>query len=150
MARVEILDDDGNRRAMNPFDLHPSEPEIRIPEPPAFSTESVKRGAGIYRKAGCAICHGDTGKGDGRSAPGMKDDWGNAIEPADLTRGPEQRKGGHRHRDLFRTITIGIPGTPMPGLVSFPEADRWDLVRYVWSLNESNSFTPPPSEKPPR
>ena len=54
--------------------------------------------------------------------------------PADLTSG--QFKSGPAVEDIFRTMTTGLSGTPMPSYRdSLPEADRWALSYYVLSLS---------------
>jgi cytochrome c oxidase cbb3-type subunit 2 len=71
---------------------------------------------------------------DDGQAPGLKDDWGFPIVPANLTRG--LFKSGPGVSDIFRTITTGLSGTPMPSYSdAFPEADRWALAYYILSLS---------------
>lgn len=75
--------------------------------------------------ANCASCHGETGDGNGvtkldRPARSFKDggfSFGNTPEA------------------LFRTLTTGIPGTPMPGFEgSLGVAERRALAAYVITL----------------
>ena len=104
-----------------------------IPPKPASSPKLVALGRSIYTEAGCAQCHGVGGRGNGSSAKDLKDDWSNPILPTDLTLKPF--KSGPDPVDLFRTISTGLNGTPMP---SYAEAlipnDRWALVSYVFSI----------------
>jgi cytochrome c oxidase cbb3-type subunit 2 len=38
--------------------------------------------------------------------------------------------------DIFRTISVGLSGTPMPAFEeAFPEEDRWALAYFVLSLS---------------
>ncbi len=112
---------------------------IDIPKAPAFSAESARKGAALYVENKCLDCHGKQGRGDGESAPTLKDDWGNAIRPADLTRRWTFR-GGSRREDIYRTFMTGLNGTPMPSYASsIPEADRWALVDYVHSLSPGDA-----------
>jgi mono/diheme cytochrome c family protein len=108
---------------------------IRIPEPPASSPDAVAKGREVYRRIGCVACHGEAGRGDGSSAPTLKDDWGQPIRPADLT----QRwtfRGGPTRRDIYRTFTTGMNGTPMPSFAeSLSDEERWQLVDYIASLD---------------
>ena len=111
----------------------PGEP-LEIGKPPWPTTELVAHGEAIWKQAKCWECHGATGKGDGEKAPGLRDDWGFPIVPANLTRG--LFKSGPTVTDIFRTITIGLAGTPMPSYRdAFPEADRWALAYYILSLS---------------
>jgi len=88
----------------------------------------------VWRNAKCWECHGQTGKGDGEKAPGLKDDLGFPAKPADLTAG--QFKSGPAVEDIFRTMTTGLSGTPMPSYRdSLSEEDRWALSYYVLALS---------------
>jgi mono/diheme cytochrome c family protein len=59
---------------------------IQIPAAPKPTPESAAKGKEVYVQNGCGACHGELGRGDGSSAPGLKDDWGNSIRPANLTK----------------------------------------------------------------
>lgn len=121
----------------------PGEP-LYIGLPPAPSPEMVKRGKEIWQQAKCWECHGDTGKGDGKKAAGLKDDFGYPIPPADLTTG--QFKSGPVVEDIYRTISTGLTGTPMPSYRNaFPDEDRWALSYYVLALS---AFTDPLTGEP--
>jgi cytochrome c oxidase cbb3-type subunit I/II len=110
------------------------EPPILIGEPPKATPELVARGKDLYVKAKCFQCHGPGGKGDGPSADEMKDLAGFPIRPADFTRG--QFKGGSSVRDIYRTMSLGLDGTPMPSFAdSMSEAERWAISYYVLSLS---------------
>ncbi|MGE3496635.1 MAG: c-type cytochrome [Candidatus Binatia bacterium] len=108
---------------------------IDIPSPPALTDESIEKGKQLYADLGCARCHGELGRGDGNSAPTLKDDWGHPIRAADLT----QRwtfRGGPKREDIFRAFSTGLNGTPMPSYVDALSAEqRWDLANYVYSLS---------------
>src|SRR3546814_10871297 len=95
-------------------------------------------------QAKCWECHGQTGEGDGEKAAGLTDDWGFPIRPADLTTG--QFKSGPAVEDIFRTMTNGLVGTPMPSYGrALPEEDRWALPYYVLALS---AFTDPLTGEP--
>ena len=116
------------------FVEEPPRPPIYIGAPPEPSAELVEEGRTVWRKAKCWECHGDTGKGDGAKARTLKDDFGFSIPPANLTTG--LFKSGASVRDIFRTITTGLNGTPMPTYVkSFTENQRWALSYYILSLS---------------
>jgi cytochrome c oxidase cbb3-type subunit I/II len=110
------------------------EPPAIIGDPPRATPELVARGKDLYQKAKCFQCHGDTGKGDGVSAPDLKDDFGFPIRPADFTRG--QFKGGSTVHDIYRTMTLGLDGAPMPSFAdSMSEEERWAISYFVLSLS---------------
>ena len=121
----------------------PEEPVYiaRAPEP---DEDMIAEGQEIWQQAKCWECHGETGKGDGSKSAGLKDDNKFSIWPADLTTG--QFKSGPSVRDMFRTISNGLSGSPMPSYSdSFDEDERWALAYYVMSLS---SFTDPLSHEP--
>ena len=112
---------------------------LSIGAPPAPSGPMVSHGGEVWQQAKCWECHGKAGRGDGEKAAGLKDDWGFPIRPANLTRG--QFKSGPGVADIYRTISTGLTGTPMPSFqASFSEADRWALAYYILSLS---AFTDP-------
>ena len=105
-----------------------------IGQPPAPSQDILAHGKDVWQNAKCWECHGQTGKGDGEKAAGLKDDFGFPIRPADLTSG--QFKSGPSVQDIFRTMSTGLSGTPMPSFRdSLSEQDRWALAYYVLSLS---------------
>lgn len=127
------------------FVEEPPKPPVYIGEPPPPSKEIVTRGKEIWDQAKCWECHGRTGEGDGEKAPGLTNDWGFPAPPADLTTG--QFKSGPAVEDIYRTMTTGLMGTPMPAYrKSFPEdEDRWALAYYVLSLS---AYTDPLTAEP--
>ena len=107
---------------------------LYIGRPPDPSEQMFARARTVWQDAKCWECHGQTGKGDGEKATGLKDDLGFAIKPADLTAG--QFKSGPAVEDIFRTMTTGLTGTPMPSYRDpLSEQDRWALSYYVLALS---------------
>ena len=116
------------------FTEEPPGPPLYIGKPPAPSQQIVDRGKEVWENAKCWECHGQGGKGDGEKAAGLKDDLGFTMVPADLTSG--QFKSGPAVEDIFRTVTTGLSGTPMPSYRdAFPDEDRWALAYYVLALS---------------
>jgi cytochrome c oxidase cbb3-type subunit I/II len=116
------------------FVEEPPGPPFYIGTPPAASAALVTHGKDVWQQAKCWECHGNSGKGDGDRAAGLKDDFGFPIRPADLTSG--QFKSGPKVEDIFRTMSTGLSGTPMPSYRdSLSEGDRWALAYYVVSLS---------------
>lgn len=110
---------------------------VRLAKEVSASPEVIAKGRELYRRAKCWECHGQEGRGDGPSAPTLKDDSGDFIQAADLTKGWRMR-GGREARDLFLRFSTGLDGTPMPSFAdSFGEEDRWALAHYVRSLQTS-------------
>jgi cytochrome c oxidase cbb3-type subunit I/II len=113
-------------------------------DPPEPSQEIVAQGARVWKQAKCWECHGEGGEGDGEKAAGLDTDWGFPIRPADLTTG--QFKSGPSVEDIFRTMTTGLSGTPMPAYEqTLSEQDRWALSYYVLSLS---AYTDPLTGEP--
>lgn len=106
---------------------------VPLPPRPAAGATLIDLGKKTYEEAGCATCHGIDGKGNGPSAGELEDVWRNPIRPTDLTRKPF--KSGSSAADLYRTLSTGLDGTPMPsyGDVLSPE-QTWALADYILSI----------------
>ncbi len=109
---------------------------VTIPSTPSYvgSTSSVEKGRAIYTgKGGCTVCHGEKGDGKGPLWNSLKDNWGNPVKPANLERGVF--RAGNSPQDLFRTLKVGVAGTPMPGFGgTLTDEEIWHLVSYILSL----------------
>jgi len=115
------------------FHAEKSVEPLAIPAKPAFTPRLIALGKTEYQEAGCVACHGADGRGDGRSSKDLKDDSGNSILSTDLTLKPF--KSGPEPEDLFRTISTGLNGTPMPSYGNtLTEQERWALVSYILSI----------------
>jgi mono/diheme cytochrome c family protein len=110
---------------------------MEFPSAPAATSESVELGRKAYEENGCLKCHGTLGRGDGPSASTLTDDLGYRIRAADLTQ-PWTFRGGPTREDIFRTMTTGLNGTPMP---SFADAltpeQRWAITDFIASLSNN-------------
>ncbi|MDX2011902.1 MAG: c-type cytochrome [Myxococcaceae bacterium] len=96
-----------------------------------LAAPDVARGKALFAER-CAVCHGDTGAGDGVVAASL------SPPPADFTRA---RFSTGR---LLHVLREGVPGTAMPAQPGLAPADRAALIAYVQSLGPR---TPPP--RPP-
>jgi len=121
------------------------DPSIEIPPEPPNDQASIDKGKKLFVALKCAQCHGDSGQGDGPSSHELKDDWGQKIEPADLTKG--HYKCGNTPKDVYRVFMTGLNGTPMPSFDSqiSPE-DAWDLAHFIWSLGPGGVNHPQPPQ----
>jgi mono/diheme cytochrome c family protein len=110
---------------------------VPLPSAPRATNESIELGKTLYVDSGCVRCHGNLGRGDGSSAPTLKDDWGYPIRAANLA----QRwtfRGGSSREDIFRTMSTGLNGTPMPSFLEALTAEqRWAITDFIVSLSES-------------
>jgi len=103
------------------------------------SVESIKKGSELVVENKCIECHGLEGRGDG-NAFNLKDDWGFSIQPADWHkcwnfRG--SRQDAYNVKNIFRTFSTGINGTPMPSFADNTTVEnRWHIANYVNHLCE--------------
>lgn len=106
-----------------------------LPKEVTSSKESLVRGEEMYEAIECNKCHGNAGRGDGPSASDLKDDWGNPIRPANLTK-PWTFRGGGSASDIATRLVTGLTGSPMPSFLDSVEKpeDIWHLANYVRSL----------------
>lgn len=109
--------------------------EPATPMPP-ITPETIAEGKATFLKRECFKCHGRDGRGG--LAGGIEvgpDAWGRPDPAADLTSG--MLHGGQAPLDIYRRISSGINGTPMPAfkdaLAAEPDT-MWQLTHYVMSL----------------
>lgn len=89
-------------------------------------TPDPARGAALYAQ-NCAICHGDSGAGDGPAGVG--------LEPPPANLRSVERLDQLSLFDLYNTLALGIDGTEMPSFADqLDERQRWDVAAYVASL----------------
>ena len=124
-----------------------------LPDEVVVEPALIRRGAerfGIY----CAVCHGQTGAGDGiTSKYGVPMATGNLHLPHFLDKkDPNYRSDGN----IFGTITYG-KGQMGPYGAMIPVADRWAIIAYVRTLQmvkaapatATAGATPPPAAATP-
>ena len=106
-----------------------------LPKEVASSEASIKRGKEMFDAIECNKCHGAEGRADGPSRPELKDEWGHAIKPANLTKRWNFR-GGPTRTDIATRLATGVLGTPMPAFIDSVEKpdDIWHLANYIASL----------------
>jgi len=108
---------------------------VPIPSAPEATSASIELGKTLYEETGCVRCHGTLGRGDGPSAPTLVDDFQHPIRAADLTQSWTFR-GGATREDIFRTMSTGFNGTPMPGFLdALTPEQRWAITDYIVALS---------------
>src|SRR5919197_1211451 len=119
---------------------------LKFSSPPGGGTRdtALKVGRQFYDSIHCNKCHGDQGRGDGPSAPTLKDDAGFPIFAADLHQSWRFR-GGSTVEDIYRRLRTGLDGTPMPSFSDLidqkfvTDQQLWHLAQYVRSLSPADS-----------
>ena len=115
------------------FETEAPGPRIEIPPAPPLTAASVDAGRAHYARLKCGQCHGSNGDLADAEQTELEDDWERPIQATNLTRGVY--KGGPDPRALYRTLSTGLDGTPMPSFADvLPPEERWALVHYLLSL----------------
>ena len=113
---------------------------IAIGKAPGGGDQALADGKATFAKLECAKCHGPNGRGDGKSAPTLKDDWGHPIRAADLTENWKFR-GGNDVQSIYTRLRTGLDGTPMPSFTDaidqklITDEQLWHVAAYVRSLS---------------
>jgi mono/diheme cytochrome c family protein len=113
---------------------------IALGKAPGGSKEGVAVGRATYEKLECFKCHGQAGRGDGKSAPTLTDDWDHPIRAADLS-ASWKFNGGSSVEQIYARLRTGLDGTPMPSFSDALEAkvvsdeELWRVAQYVRSLS---------------
>lgn len=148
---------------------HADAMQIRGSSDAQVFNESVEKGRQLYlgKVANCSKCHGVGGLGDGQVTD--YDDWTKDwtvrvnLDPKDrdsliplLARGAMEPhnviprnfsegiyRGGKSSLELYRRITQGIDGTPMPAATfiegQFDDDDVWHIINFLRTLEEPES-----------
>jgi cytochrome c oxidase cbb3-type subunit 2 len=108
----------------------PTFSDFPVPAKPALTPQLLTRGEELYR-LNCAACHGEQGDGKG-------------LCSAFLLPRPRNFHSAHfrlrstptgnlpTDADLFRVVSLGVAGTPMPPWKwMLDDTDRWAVVEYV-------------------
>lgn len=74
----------------------------------------------------CASCHGEKGEGNGPAAA--------ALNPKPRNFSTDPFKQGESHSEVFKSISTGVPNTPMVAFAHLSEPDRQALTHWVLEL----------------
>ena len=108
---------------------------VPLPSAPSVTDESIELGRKLYVDTGCVKCHGNLGRGDGPSASTLTDESSYPIRAANLAQSWTFR-GGSSREEIFRTMSTGFNGTPMPSFSdSLSPEQRWAITDFIVSLS---------------
>lgn len=105
-------------------------PPVDVQRMSVASADLVAKGQTLYAQ-NCASCHGESGKGDGAAGAML------TPKPRNLTSLQGWRRGT-RLSDIFRTVTLGLPGTQMSAYEYLSPEDRFALTHFVMSLGSDH------------
>ncbi|MBI3544819.1 MAG: cytochrome C oxidase subunit IV family protein [Deltaproteobacteria bacterium] len=119
-----------------PEPVKPDASELTMSGPPADvqklvkpTPELVAKGKALFTQ-NCVTCHGGEGKGDGPAAAAL------TPKPRNFT-ATEGWKFGRTVSGIFKTVTNGSPGTPMPPFAGLSAEDRFAVAHYVRTFMSS-------------
>jgi len=104
--------------------------ELPVPPRPEVTADLLTHGKTVYSQ-NCLPCHGVNGDGKGDAAAFLLPKPRNFVEAKFRLRStaPDHLP---TDADLFRSVSLGMPGTPMPPWkVMLNESDRWAVVEYI-------------------
>ncbi len=105
------------------FDGKPLSKNAATKGNPVKSTpESIARG-GVLFSQNCVICHGESGRGDGPAAAGLR------IPPANLY----LHVPYHPDEFFFGVMTNGLGGVMPSFKATIDDTDRWNILNYLRS-----------------
>lgn len=116
--------------APKPAVATPTFSDFPVPAKPQVTPALVEHGKEIYSK-NCAACHGEKGDGHGICSAFL------LPAPRDFTHAQfrlRSTKTGSlpTDDDLFRAVSLGLSGTPMPPWrFMLNDTDRWAVIEYV-------------------
>jgi mono/diheme cytochrome c family protein len=104
--------------------------ELAVSPKPEVTPQLIEHGKTLYVQ-NCAACHGNKGGGNGDAAAFLLPKPRNFVEAKYRLRSTPTGQLP-TDVDLFRAVSLGMPGTPMPPWKhSLSEEDRWALVEYI-------------------
>lgn len=103
----------------------------------ATDAAAIAAGRELYRVHGCAVCHGEHGRGDGPVGRTLR------PPPRDFQR-PETFRAPRTVAGVAAVIAIGggTPSSGMPAFAHLDDASRHHLARFVLSLGERTHESP--------
>lgn len=109
--------------------------DLPVPPKPDVTEQFIERGKVVYAQ-NCLACHGVSGDGKGDAAAFL------LPKPRNFVKANYKLRSTRTGRlptdvDLFRAVSLGMAGTPMPPWrFHLSDDDRWAVVEYI------KTFTP--------
>jgi mono/diheme cytochrome c family protein len=104
--------------------------DLLVPPKPEVTPQFVEHGKSVYAQ-NCAVCHGTNGDGRGEAAAFLLPRPRNFVQ-ANFRLRSTPPSHLPTDVDLFRAVSLGMPGTPMPPWrVNLSDDDRWAVVEYI-------------------
>lgn len=100
----------------------------KVAKPWVSTAEMIAHGRHVFT-TNCAMCHGQSGLGDGPAGASLNPRPRNFVEG--------KWKQGGRTQDLFKTLQTGVPGSSMVSFQALPVNDRWSLIHYIRSITHN-------------
>jgi mono/diheme cytochrome c family protein len=132
--------------------------DLAVSPKPDVTPGLVEHGKAVYGQ-NCAACHGVKGDGNGDAAAFLLPKPRNFVQAKYRLRSTPTGQLP-TDVDLFRAVSLGMPGTPMPPWKhSLSDEDRWAVVEYIKTFSprfsdptETNTTpialgTPPPKSE---
>ena len=104
--------------------------DLPVPPKPEVTAQLIDHGKTVYLQ-NCQACHGEKGDGKGDAAAFL------APKPRNFVQANYRLRSTPTGQlptdvDLFRAVSLGMPGTPMPPWkVNLSADDRWAVVEYI-------------------
>ena len=100
----------------------------------AFGLEDVSKGKELYLAHGCAVCHGESGRGDGINARNSDPAPTNFSSVKNYHR-------GHEKQDIVYSVRNGIAqeGSIMPAYTHIPRSEIEAMADYLLSLQQKTA-----------
>lgn len=92
---------------------------------PKRSADRIAKGKAAFA-VWCVACHGEKGAGDGPTA--------HTLDPRPRNFASEKFKQGSSAKQIFNTLSKGVPRSAMVGYKNLSDDERWDLAFYVLEL----------------
>ncbi len=104
--------------------------ELPVPPKPEVTPQFIEHGKSVYLQD-CVVCHGVKGDGRGEAAAFLAPRPRNFVQ-ANFRLRSTPPSHLPTDVDLFRAVSLGMPGTPMPPWrVNLSDEDRWAVVEYI-------------------